>query len=64
MYTSPLCKQICTQDTHVQRQGNGASPPPDNIANKVNLLLTLILRPEANTAQEERPVNGGASIGM
>jgi hypothetical protein len=64
VYTPPPRKQICTKDTYVQRQSKGAGPPPNNIANEVDLLLVLILRPETNTSQEERPVYGGTCVRM
>lgn len=56
--------QIRANDTNEDGQPNNASPPADDIANEVDLLVGSIVRPEADTADEERPVDRSTSVGM
>ena len=58
----PSSQDIRTDDTNIDRQRNNTCPPPDKITNQVNLLLGGVLRPEADSTQEERPVDGTARV--
>ena len=52
-------------DASVQRDADDTAPlAAHEVANEVDLLLALLLGPETDTADEERPVNGYTSIRM
>lgn len=52
------------QNAEDDREGQAASPPRSDVANEVDLLLLVVLSPEADTADEERPVDGTSGIRM
>lgn len=49
---------IRANHTCKDRQETASQPPPDWISEEVDLLAGIVLRPEANTTQEERPLEG------
>ena len=55
-------KEISTEDTDVDGETNNTSPPADNVTSEVDLLVLIVLGPEADTADEEGPVDRSASI--
>lgn len=55
-------KQVSTDNTNVNGQCDDTSPPANNIANKINLFLSVVFSPETDPADEERPVDRAASI--
>lgn len=57
-------QQIRANDADVYRESDDTSPPPDDVTNQVDLLLGLVVGPEADTTQEERPVDRAAGIRM
>lgn len=57
-------QEIGTEDTNVDGEGNGAGPPADDVTNEVDLLLRVIVSPEADTSEEEWPVDGGTGVRM
>lgn len=61
---SPPSEHIRADDSNVDRHRNDAGPPADDVTNEIDLLLSLALRPEADTAQQERPVDGLTRVGM
>jgi len=64
IHATPASQQVRTEDANVDRDSNSRRPPPNNVANKVDLLLGIVLSPEADATDQERPVDGAARIGM
>ena len=58
----PPSNKIRAHNANIDRHRYNASPPPDDIPNKVDLLLGLRLRPEAYARDEERPVDRQARV--
>ncbi len=58
------CQEVSSKDTDEDRNANNASPPARKVTDEVDLLLAFILRPEADTADEEGPVEGTAGVWM
>ena len=61
--TSPG-EQVRTEDANKDRDAERRGEPADEVANEVDLLLPLVLRPEADAADEEGPIDRVAGIGM
>lgn len=59
---SPSRDKVCAKDTDVDAHATHSSPPSDQITDEVNLLLAIVLRPEADTTEKERPIDGSASV--
>lgn len=64
LHTTTTCQKISSQDTDENRNANNASPPAGEVTDEVDLLLAFILRPEADTADEEGPVEGTTGVWM
>lgn len=60
-FSSPR-QHVSNDDPHVNGYRNHTGPPPDDVANEVDLLLRIVLRPEADSTDEERPVNWATGI--
>lgn len=56
--------QVREHDARVERDADDARPPANDVTDEVDLLLALSLRPEADTADEEGPVDGAAGVGV
>ena len=56
--------QICTKNTNIDGEGEYARPPSYQVTDEVDLLLALILGPEADSTEEERPIDRCARIRM
>lgn len=56
--------QICTENTNIDGEGEHARPPSYQVTDKVDLLLALILCPETDSTEEERPIDWCARVGM
>ena len=54
----------CSHHTDVDGQSDETRPPADKVTDQVNLLLRSGLRPEADTLDEEGPVDGVACVRM
>lgn len=61
---SPSGEHVRADDTDIDRHRNNAGPPANDISDEVDLLLALALCPEADTTQQERPVDGLTRIRM
>jgi hypothetical protein len=57
-----LRKEVRTEDADEDGQRDYASPPGDNIADEINLLLILVLGPEGNTGNKEWPVDRSTGV--
>ena len=64
IHATPASQQVRTEDADVNRDSNSRCPPPKDVADEVDLLLGIILRPEADAADQERPVDAAARVGM
>jgi hypothetical protein len=62
--TTPSREGVSCHDASENGQPNDTEPPARNVANKVDLLLLVVVRPEADTAQYERPIERAACVGM
>ena len=62
--STPASQLIRTQDTNEDRQCHHASPPSDDVTNHVDLFLSVVLGPEADTTEQKRPVDGTTSVRM
>lgn len=49
---------ICQHDTTPDRHASHAQPPANDIAHQVDLLPRFVVRPEADTTQQEWPAEG------
>lgn len=57
-------KEVSTKDADVDRETNDASPPADDVTSEVNLLVILVLGPEADSTDKERPIERTTGVGM
>lgn len=55
-------KLVRGDNTNVHSQQRRRKPPPNRVTKEVNLRARIIVRPEADTTQEERPVERLASV--
>jgi hypothetical protein len=57
-------KLIRSNNTNIHRQQRRSKPPPNRVTQEVNLRTRIIVRPEADTPQQERPMERLARIRM
>ena len=58
---TPSC-EIRASDTNEHAESHDANPPPNRVASEVDLLLLVVISPEADTVQQERPVDGPTGV--
>jgi hypothetical protein len=62
---APASRQkVGSKDPDIDRQRNSARPPTNDVTDQINLLLVVVVRPEADTTEKEWPVDGIAGIWM
>ena len=59
-----LRKLICTNDTSEDGKKTASYPPADRVSKEIDLLSSIILRPETDTPKEERPLDWLAGVRM
>ena len=59
---SPPGQNIRTEDPDEDRRADHTRPPSNQVADEVNLLLSVVLRPERDAGDEERPVERSARV--
>lgn len=64
MYASPPRKHIRGDNTDVDGHRHSTDPPTKKVSDHINLLLTLVSRPETDTTQAKRPFDGCRLIRM
>lgn len=64
IHVPPASHEVGTKDTNVDGKSHHADPPADHIAYEVDLLLVGTVGPEADTSEEERPVERTAGVRM
>lgn len=55
---------IGTNDTGIDSQQTAGKPPANRVSEEVDLLASLILSPEADTSEQERPLVRLAGVRM
>ena len=55
---------VSKKDTGVHSEKTAGKPPTDRVTEEVDLLASLVLSPEADTAKQERPLVRVAGIGV
>ena len=60
----PACNKICTKNADVDAHATNGSPPPNQVTDEVDLLLAIVLCPETDTTDEERPVDRVTRVWM
>ncbi len=60
--SSSSSKGVCANHTNKDGQTDNAKPPAGDIANEVDLLLLLVVSPEADTTEYEWPIERTAGI--
>lgn len=53
--STSACQRIGPDDTDEDGHGHHANPPRGDVSDKVDLLLLVILCPEADSTHQERP---------
>ena len=62
--TTPLRQLVCTNDSCEDGKQTACNPPADGISKEIYLLPCIILCPEADTTEQERPLNRLTGIRM
>ena len=56
--STPKRQLISTNDTSKDRKKTARNPPPNRVTQEIDLLASVVLGPEANSPQQERPLEG------